>query len=136
MQMVEKNEESVWTSIDDLLAEANAVQVLDVSFHGKMLRVHWVELEIGESPSIASLGMTPDDDMEKVGRALTNEIVWAMIDKAQRKLDEEGEKYLKISRQKWDRLPNNLKNVIQTKILDIKSEKRDRFLGGQNRAVN
>lgn len=132
--MTEKDE--IWTSIDDLLAEANAIQALDVPFHGKTLRVHWMELEVDESPSIASLGMSPNDELEVVGKALTNEIVWTMINKAQNKLDESGEKYLKITRSKWDKLPINLKNVIQTKILDVRTDRRERFLGGPTKAVN
>lgn len=132
--MTEKDE--MWTSIDDLIAEANAIQSLDVAFHGKTLRVFWMELEVAESPSIASLGLSPDDEMEVVGKALTNEIVWTMINKAQNKMDESGDKYVKITRAKWDKLPTNLRNVIQTKILDIRSEKRERFLGGPMKAVN
>jgi len=122
-----KNEE--WLSIEDLLAEADKVNVEVFVYKGKELVVQWQELRMEESPSFTDfLGdLAPDaelttKDMMGLGEKVAEELAYRMIAKGQMT---QGK--VVWSREQWDRVPLTLRKEIVNKITSKRNETNARF---------
>jgi hypothetical protein len=121
-----------WTSIEDLLIEAGKVHKDIFTWHGKQIAVHWQEITVSESPSLAGfIGVMSDpsemskDDLIRVGEKISDEMAFAMIQK--------GQKTAEVSlwsRDTWTQLPATLKRQIVSTITGERNETGNRFLDG------
>jgi hypothetical protein len=120
----------VWTSIDDLLAESNAIQCEEIPWYGKTLRVFWMELIGDESPKVSDarkeLG-DGADDMSLLAEYLSDELVWRMVDKGQKAQMVKDKTILVLSRESFDKLPKRLKNIILTSVINAHGKNVKRF---------
>jgi hypothetical protein len=122
-----KNEE--WLSIEDLLAEADKVNVEVFVYKGKDIVVPWQELRMEESPSFSDFlsDMAPETelspkDMMGIGEKIAEEMVYRMIAKGQ---NTQGKAVW--SHEQWERLPLTLRKMIVNRLTSSRDEKNARF---------
>jgi hypothetical protein len=120
----------VWTSIDDLLAESEAIQCEEIPWYGKTLRIFWMELVGDEAPKVSDarkeLGEGADD-MSLLAEYLSDELVWRMIDKGQEAKKKKEKDFLILTRESFDKLPKRLKNIILTSVINAHGKNVKRF---------
>jgi hypothetical protein len=117
-----------WVSIEDLLQEAVSVKSAYFVYRGKRLKVHWMELTLGESPSFSHLLAGKDVEemqsmeMMEIGERMSEELAFSMIQKGQKT---EGVRVW--THDEWGKLPYTLRREIVAEITTQKKEVAQRF---------
>lgn len=125
--------DKLWTA-DELFAYIDAVHTLDVEFRGRIIRVHYKELEACEVPDISDKSKRLDpnlSDEEKQARIyqfMMHEKAWAMIEKAQRENPEKCD--VIWSRQDFDRWPDTVKGAVCMELWGLTEKVAEHFSGG------
>lgn len=117
-----------WLSVEDLLKEAERIHKTEFPWHGKILIVPWVELKMDESPSFFGLlkGVDPtkmsDEEKMKIGERMTEDLTFAMINKAKGILNEPA-----WTAEQWSKFPLTLRKKIINEISGQQEESKQRF---------
>jgi len=122
-----KNEE--WLSIEDLLAEADKVNVEVFVYKGKELVVQWQELRMEESPSFSDFldSAAPDaelstKDMMHIGEKVAEMLAFKMIVKGQTTSGK-----MPWTEEQWNKLPLTLRKEIINRVTASRNATNARF---------
>ena len=111
--MTEEKQMEVW-SIEELISMTDTVQIKDIEWQGKSLKIQYCELTEEEEPKM----LLPDDDMpseeaNEYYREIASQRVSRMIAKANEK-NPEG---ITLSEDNWGKMPTTLRWQISGTIL-------------------
>lgn len=135
-----EKENTEWTSIDDLIEESDKLHCLIVKWRGKDFTVYWMELYKKETPQFIDespvSGPITNEKLIELYNKINEAAVWAMIEKGQKAAVEREVLKIPITKDKWDRLPYQLSNIIVSEIGATKDLIAERFLDGRKQAAN
>ena len=111
-------EKEMWT-IDELVSMTETVQIRDVEWQGKTLKVQWCELVESEEPkmSIPSDSVS-EEEQNDYYKKLASDRVLCMIEKGNKK----GPDSITLTRDNWGSLPTTLRWNISTIVLGAPNE--------------
>lgn len=121
-------EETKWTSIEQLLDEANAIHFIEPEYRGKKARLAWKEIPEGKELDLdisrSFEDMTPKERMKFQSDLLEAEAL-ARIEEAGKQDGCLNDNIMdKVT---WSRFPQRLKTVIISEILELNKILERRF---------
>ena len=124
----DETENENWTSIEQLLEEANAIHFVEPEFRGKKLRVAWKEIPESRELDIDMPKtfdeMTPKEKLAFQSKLLESEAL-ARIQEAGRQDGCFNDNVL--TRETWDKLPQRVRTLIVSEILEVNKILERRF---------
>ena len=109
--MTEKMES--W-SMEDLISLTDEVQLEDLEYKGKVVKVQWCELVEAEEPKMSiPADDTPEDEKNEYYTQVASEKIQKMIEKANGKNPEGAF----LTADVWSKLPTTLKYKVSAKVM-------------------
>jgi hypothetical protein len=128
MKEEETTEDTEWTSIEQLLEEANAIHFIEPEYRGKKVRLAWKEIPEGKELDLdmsrSFEDMTPKERMKFQSNLLEAEAL-ARIEEAGRQEGCLNDNMM--DKDTWGKFPQRLKTVIISDILELNKILERRF---------